>query len=618
MNWLKSFFTIDRIVLVVVAFLLYGNTLTNNYSLDDGYVTQEGNLTTKGLSAVPELLSTFYGVGKNGLQYDYRPLVKISFAMEHQFFGVHPGVSHFFNVVLYIFCLFLIYEFVSLLLHPARNKIPFYIALLFAFLPIHTEVVASIKNRDILLCFLFTLLTCNTVLRMLNLNKPSVTKYLLAVFYAFLAFLAKLDVMPYLVILPLIVFIKYKISYKRLLTMVGVIASGFIFDRILLKVATSGQKQLRPHFYFENPLFTHATFGDKIIACFNSLGFYLAQCVFPFKQSCYYGADTIPVSKMSAYGYIGVLALICIAWLLFYGWKKDRNLLVGVILFIVSLSMYLNLAVPVVGIVADRFTFFASFGFCIVIVFALQHRFGVDKKLSPSLRNVAILMFVVFGFMAIARNTEWKTTASILEADVKKYPTSAYLNYLDGSGKLSAAERRDAHLTGMQRQNLILEAKKELENSVSVASDYSSSLQLLEHILIYYQKDYDAALPYVNKALGLKESSDLLFYKGLCLEALKSDSSTYYLQAAIRADSMAINAYSLLSEHYNSHEEYEKSLSLLQKALQKGITHEVIYSKLAATFFLKKDTANARLYCEKILATNPNNKRAKEILDQLK
>lgn len=618
MNKPRSFFTKDRLFLMIAGIVLYGNTLVNNYSIDDGYVTQKENVTAKGLSAIPELFTSFYGGGKEGLQYDYRPLVKISFAVEHQFFGVNPHTSHFFNIVLYIVCLFLIYQFLMLIVNDNRSRIPFYVALLFAFLPIHTEVVASIKNRDILLCFIFTLLMCNIILRGQNANKVSIAGYAVATLCALLAFLSKLDVLPFLFILPAIIFIRHKISLGRLGILLGVTGGGFALYRIIQKTAMQGQHQVRPHFFFENPLFIHADMASRIISTFNSLGFYLVQCVFPFKQSCYYGADTIPVTQMGLYGYVGIMAAAGMIWLLIYGWKRDRSLLIGLVVFTSSISIYLNFAKPVVGIVADRFAFFASFGFCVAAVFALHRRFDLNKRIVPAVRNAAVLVFVVYGYMAISRNTEWKDTETILATDVKKYPSSAYLNYLDASGKLKLAERRDIQLPRKQRQDLVLQAKKELQTSVAIATDYSSSFQLLARVLIFYEKDYQGALPLVNRALALKKNNELIFYKALCFEGMKNDSSEYYLKETIRADSSALNAYRLLAEHYNSKGEYDKTLDVLNYAVKKGIVNEMIYSQLAATYFLKRDVPNAKLYCEKILAIDPNNQRARQVLEQLK
>jgi len=75
--------------------LFYGNILKNDYSLDDSIVTEKDNITSKGFRAIPKLLKSYYLERADNMKFEYRPIVKISFAIEHQFFGVNVIISHF-------------------------------------------------------------------------------------------------------------------------------------------------------------------------------------------------------------------------------------------------------------------------------------------------------------------------------------------------------------------------------------------------------------------------------------------------------------------------------------------------------------------------------------------
>ena len=52
------------IVLIIIVFLYYGNTLSNGYSLDDDLVTTTDNnihkRVEKGISGIPEIFTTHY------------------------------------------------------------------------------------------------------------------------------------------------------------------------------------------------------------------------------------------------------------------------------------------------------------------------------------------------------------------------------------------------------------------------------------------------------------------------------------------------------------------------------------------------------------------------------
>ena len=148
---------VEKILLIIIAafsFLLYSNTIPNEYNLDDGLVTNNHPLTSKGVSAIPEIFSSPYYQDAAGNQYDYRPVTLTTFAIEHQFFGDNVHVSHFINTIIYMLLCVILFLTLSILFKNYNYLLPLTITLLFIAHPIHTEAVAGIKNRDELLCFL--------------------------------------------------------------------------------------------------------------------------------------------------------------------------------------------------------------------------------------------------------------------------------------------------------------------------------------------------------------------------------------------------------------------------------------------------------------------------------
>ena len=181
-------------ILALLTFLLYANTLSNGYNLDDELVTNNHALTSKGISAIPEIIRSPYYQDAMGYQYGYRPVVHISFAIEHSIFGQNPGISHFINAVLMVLVVCLLFRFLLQLAGDSYLIFAFLASILFAFHPIHTEAVASIKNRDELLSLLFAILSGQALLGYLD-KKNWI--YLIAVFLLFaLALLSKKSVYP--------------------------------------------------------------------------------------------------------------------------------------------------------------------------------------------------------------------------------------------------------------------------------------------------------------------------------------------------------------------------------------------------------------------------------------
>jgi hypothetical protein len=132
--WRKN--SCPALVLFLLGLLLYGYTVTFDYVLDDKIVLSENSFVKKGVVGVWDILTTDSFEGYFGRQQDlvaggrYRPLSLVTFAIEYQFFGLRPSVSHFFNVLLYALTGLLLFR-VLCLLFSEREDSPWFLRLPF-------------------------------------------------------------------------------------------------------------------------------------------------------------------------------------------------------------------------------------------------------------------------------------------------------------------------------------------------------------------------------------------------------------------------------------------------------------------------------------------------------
>src|ERR1043166_4087249 len=77
-----------RIILFLLlgCFMLYGKSIRNDFSMDDEFVIRNNKQVQKGIKAIPDIFRTTYVVDNQKASYEYRTLVKVSFAIESQFF----------------------------------------------------------------------------------------------------------------------------------------------------------------------------------------------------------------------------------------------------------------------------------------------------------------------------------------------------------------------------------------------------------------------------------------------------------------------------------------------------------------------------------------------------
>ncbi len=226
-------------VVFLFSFALYFNSVFNDYNLDDELVTRNHRLTSRGIEILKPNFSVFYsGEFKGatfklrlfnflpevfrspyyedpmGYKYEYRPVVLASFAIEHSIFDESPHVSHLINVFLYGLLCVLLYLVLTRLLKEYNIILPFITALIFAAHPIHTEVVASIKNRDEILALGFGLLSLLFAVKFTCQGKVS-DLALIPVFF-FIGILAKSTTITFAFLIPLCIVMFTNVDVKQL------------------------------------------------------------------------------------------------------------------------------------------------------------------------------------------------------------------------------------------------------------------------------------------------------------------------------------------------------------------------------------------------------------------
>ncbi len=223
----NSFFATDSnrqyaVIVFAFSFVLYFNTVFNDYNLDDELVTQNHRLTSKGIAAIPEIFASPYYQDESGYKYEYRPLVLVSFAIENALFGEQAWLSHLINVILYSLMCVLLLKVLQNLLKNYSILLPFFTTLLFAAHPVHTEVVASIKNRDEIMAVGFGLLSLYYAIRYVTTNQKPLLIPILLLFIA--AILSKTSALTFAIISPVLLVVFTDIKPINLLPVVLALA----------------------------------------------------------------------------------------------------------------------------------------------------------------------------------------------------------------------------------------------------------------------------------------------------------------------------------------------------------------------------------------------------------
>lgn len=198
------------LVITILGFLLYGQSVNNDFNIDDDYVYENHELVQKGIAGIPEIFTSRYNT-RDEQYFGYRPLTIAIYAIEYEIYGNDSHTAHFINVIYYIFCCSLLFYFLSILLKEKYTQnylwISFIAVLIFQAHAIHTEVVLSLKNREEIVSLIFGLLAAIFSLKFFKTKK--IIFLISSVIMLALAFLAKESAVIFIVLIPLLIVFFY-------------------------------------------------------------------------------------------------------------------------------------------------------------------------------------------------------------------------------------------------------------------------------------------------------------------------------------------------------------------------------------------------------------------------
>ncbi|MBM3161343.1 MAG: hypothetical protein FJZ66_08415, partial [Bacteroidetes bacterium] len=488
----------------VTAFLFYGNSIKNGYSMDDEYVTttanQKNELIEKGIWGFGKIFTSHSFIdGKQN--YEYRPVSIYSFAIEWSLFKNSENRVHFshaINVILYAFIGIFLFKLLQILFQGKASTLSGVITLLFMIHPIHSEVVNSIKNRDELLSLLFALLAAIQTFKWID--QKQMWRIGLMSIFILLSLLSKKSNLPFIVSIPLMVYFFRELKLKTvglIFLLLFSVKIGFnVFKNHIMGLNDTSNRAFS---YFENPLF-EMDFIDRIPMFFYTNWVYIQKLFFPYPLSYYYGFDAVPIVTFSDWQfYLAVLVVLIALFFAFRGFVKKSVVSFGILFFFLSIGGVANLLSPMVGIIAERFAFSASIGFCIVLAY-LFSMWKKDAFTSGKLSRQLIVPLLIIALPSLVysvnRNAVWQSKKSLYLNDISHVPNSVKANSLLASEyQLEVmAMFTDGNGTFEVLMEKVDSAILLYEKSLSLYGDYESNLNNQGVLFNMFYYDYQKAL----------------------------------------------------------------------------------------------------------------------------
>ena len=456
-----------------------------------------------------------------------------------------------------------------------------------------------------------------------------------------MALLSKESAVVHLAIFPLVLYFFTDIPFKKLVKFgVGLAVIGlavFLAPVVLFDF----ERNFR---YIENPLFYEDNLFNKLATSFYILGFYLKQVVIPYPLRYYYGFNTIPITNwanpvvwLSLIFYVGVLVIALL------NLKKKKIISFIILFYLIHLSMYANIVMPVPGIVGDRFLFFASLSLAwffvwVVVEYILPYDF--HKKVIPGKwlilpSLIALLYIAPAGYWVHVRDHQWYSQYTLFMSDMPFLEESVKANDLWGGElmKRVGEELQKPVNTYHFATRVIANAERRFNKALELDSTFYSAWLNLGSIYskihgyqaqirhqAYYQRNDTANMKkaekeminYFNKALYYfsqakkyqpEHANGLLYYdiaKTYEME-YRLDSAEKYYQKAIAIDSTFIGSRSKLANVYFKMGKYQDALKENEKIMEIQPDADIPYINMGNYYISFGDTTSAIKFFEKAI-----------------
>jgi protein O-mannosyl-transferase len=404
--------------LALIIFLVYGNSLANEFVFDDKVIILENRLL-RSLSNIPHLLLS-----------SYRPFRDVSHALDYAIWGENPFGYHLTNILIHtansVMVLMLVRRFTGELLTAALA------AAIFALHPIQTDGVTYISGRRDILFALFYLASFTVYLR--YRENRSVISFVLFIFLWGCSLMSK----EMGVTLPLFIFVWNFCNdweetegswWKRPLRVTGrslnrdkwfylplVLAlPAYIWYQAVIK---GGSILVREGFQYWG-----GSFYTNLLLALRVHGWYLKQLVLPTPIVQY--KDSFDIST-TIWDWRVLLAILLLSLLLAAGcWALGRHKLMAFAIFSYFVMLLpVSQIIPHHELLADHYLYLPMMSFALLAALAVRRIAAGDETVRQLAYGTAALLLVALSVMTYSRNRVWKDDLTLWQTNYKEVPRS--------------------------------------------------------------------------------------------------------------------------------------------------------------------------------------------------
>ncbi|HEU4719376.1 MAG TPA: hypothetical protein VFU15_16140, partial [Bacteroidia bacterium] len=579
-----SFWQNDRntgFALAAFAFLLYAQTISYGFVLDDVAVVHGNEFVKSGFSGFGKILTTFYWHGfpnfataNSGL---FRPVSLLLFATEWQLFPGKPHVFHFVQVALYAICAYQLYRLLRELLRDHSGSLALMTTLLWIVLPVHTEVVANIKSADEVLSLLFFLLSFRKILAWSETGKTATL--VSSAGLIFLSLLSKEGAVMFVPVMLIALMQFRNKTAKQLVLPAGVfLATGIVWLVWHSWVISHAGSAMITYDYRNNALLSSTSVADRTGTAIGMQARYWMKMLAGFPLSYNYSFNEIPVDGFAGvWTWIALAGIFAAGFFAYKNFRKNPVVSFSLLFYFITFALTCNIFYLIGETFAERLAFVPSIGFCLLFSFlVLRFTNGLrEKRIHAQAMYVLVPLALVYSIRTFSRSQVWTDEPTLYTNDVDNAPNSARVH--DNSGVLlynAALGTQDPN----QKKQLFGQAYSEFSTAYTIDSvDFQAA-----HIL-----------------------AEIEFNRGNNEEAIRWGRKNIACFRFFHVPPNDPTVYSLIGNAFMNLQQYDSAHAVFATAASQYPGNESFTIALGGNSLAQKDTTGAISFFEKATSINP-------------
>ena len=609
-------------LLVIFAFILYGNSIANQFVFDDIPLIVENPLI-KNLGNIPAIIGW-----ENGLPL-YRPVRYLSYMIDYAISGMNPAGYHVANILYHAITAWVIFLLLSRLL---KNRLPAVIgAVLFVAHPVATDSVTYLSGRRDILVTLFYLCAFYQFVR--YREQPQLWRLALVTLFFMLALGAKEMAVTFPAVCLLYDFTlswtqqaagtrsirthigdtlkdMVKRGWKIYLPS-GILALFFVYYKIILYYPSQ-----RIIFY-----------GGSAVSNFSTviriICHYIKQVVFPVVLHADYSYNAFPLSYSFLEPRVIGAALVIgmLLWLVVRALTWKPWIFFGGLWFFITLLPVCQIF-PHHELMAEHYLYLPLVG--VLVLASPLWEYLLARKRTGAIALICVLV-LLFAVRTVIRNRDWKDGMTLWASVLKNAPQCArahsnlgteYLNRKDYRTALShyqqAVSLRPEHAIFHNNLGRVYGVLGDLENAqaeLMKATKLDPALaEAMNNLgIIYFQKkQYEAAAWLFAQSDRRKPDARVAFNLAKAqLQLGHSDKAQASLQKALQLQPDYPDALMVLGVQLRKQGNNDAALDAFSRLLSLKPQDAEAHCNLGAIYYDRKDYAKAAAALEKGLALNP-------------